>query len=230
MAKFIDSLSLRKWRPFTMWEAIAGKGVQRFVGLQPGSLLMSSLISSHLLEVCHYVVLNPVRAKGVEVPERWRWSSCRATAGIERDHRCLTVDWVLGQFGSKKRAAEKRYREFVMDEMGGRRIWDDVKGQSILGDGDFVTRFVDYARGYEGVKEIPKIQRYLSRPSLAEIFNVARGEKRRRDRGIEETVKRWRYTAPWIETWFLSRSCIPKFPGFQGRSALRTSTFVSSIL
>ena len=81
-----------------------------------------------------------------------------------------------------------------MDGIGGRRIWDDVKGQSILGDGDFVNRLVDYARGYEEVKEIPKIQRYLNRPSLTEIFKIARGEKRRRDRGIREAVKRWGYS------------------------------------
>jgi REP element-mobilizing transposase RayT len=149
---------------------------------------------SHLLEVCRYVVLNPMRAKVVEVPERWRWSSYRATAGIERAHPCLTVGWVLGQFESKKRGAEKRYRAFVMDGIGGRRIWDDVKGQSILGDGDFVNRLVDYARGYEEVKEIPKIQRYLNRPSLTEIFKIARGDKRRRDRGIAEAVKRWGYS------------------------------------
>ena len=149
---------------------------------------------SHLLEVCRYVVLNPVRAKVVKIPERWRWSSYRATGGIERAHPCLTTEWVLGQFGSKRRTAEKRYRAFVMDGIGGRRIWDDVKGQSILGDGDFVSRLVDYARGYEEVKEIPKIQRYLNRPSLNEIFRSARGERRRRDRGIAEAVRRWGYS------------------------------------
>ena len=149
---------------------------------------------SHLLEVCRYVVLNPVRAKGVEVPERWRWSSHRAMAGMERAHPCLTVEWVLGQFGTKKKAAEKRYRVFVMDGRGGRRIWDDVRGQSILGDEGFVNRFVDYARGYEEVKEIPKVQRYLNRPSLIEIFKTARGEKRRRNNGITEAVRRFGYS------------------------------------
>jgi REP element-mobilizing transposase RayT len=149
---------------------------------------------SHLLEACRYVVLNPVRAKVVEVPERWRWSSYGATAGIERAHPCLTVEWVLGQYGSKKRIAEKRYRAFVMDGIGGRRIWDDVRGQSVLGDGDFVARLVDYARGYEEIREIPKVQRYLNRPSLVEIFKMAAGEKRRRDKGITEAVRRWGYS------------------------------------
>jgi len=36
---------------------------------------------SHLLEVCRYVVLNPVRAGTVEKPEDWKWSSYLATAG-----------------------------------------------------------------------------------------------------------------------------------------------------
>lgn len=149
---------------------------------------------SHLLEVCRYVVLNPLRAKVVEAPERWRWSSYRATAGIERAHPCLTADWILGQFGSKRRTAEKRYRAFVTDGIRGHRIWDDVKGQSILGDEDFVSRLIDYVRGYEEVKEIPKVQRYLNRPNLTEIFKNARGEKRKRDRGIAEAVKRWGYS------------------------------------
>jgi REP element-mobilizing transposase RayT len=149
---------------------------------------------SHLLEVCRYIVLNPLRAKVVEVPERWRWSSYRATAGIERAHPCLTADWILGQFGPKRRTGEKRYRAFVMDGISEHRIWDDVKGQSILGDEDFVSRLIDYVRGYEEVKEIPKVQRYLNRPNLTEIFKNARGEKRKRDRGIAEAVKRWGYS------------------------------------
>ena len=124
---------------------------------------------SHLLEACRYVVLNPVRAKVVEVPERWRWSSYRATAGKEKAHPCLSRDWVLGQFGSKKRIAEKRYRGFVTDGIGGHRIWEDVKGQSILGERDFVDRLIDFVRGYEEVIEILKSQRYVTRPSLGDF-------------------------------------------------------------
>ncbi len=47
---------------------------------------------NYLLELCRYVVLNPVRAGVVGKPEDWRWSSYQATAGLERggglpDHR-----------------------------------------------------------------------------------------------------------------------------------------------
>jgi hypothetical protein len=115
-------------------------------------------------------------------------------AGIEKAHPCLTTDWVLGQFGSKKRTAEKRYGAFVMDGIGGHRIWDEIKGQSIIGERDFVDRLIYFVRGYEGVKDISKSQRYLNRPGLTEIFKNTRGEKGRRDRGIAEAIERWGYS------------------------------------
>jgi REP element-mobilizing transposase RayT len=54
-----------------------------FQGRYKGILIQKD---SHLLEVCRYVVLNPVRAKAVKKPEQWRWSSYQATAGIEKPH------------------------------------------------------------------------------------------------------------------------------------------------
>jgi putative transposase len=38
---------------------------------------------AYLLEVCRYVVLNPVRAHAVEKIEDWKWSSYRATASLD---------------------------------------------------------------------------------------------------------------------------------------------------
>jgi putative transposase len=39
---------------------------------------------TYFMEVLRYVVLNPLRARMVERPEDYRWSSYRATAGLER--------------------------------------------------------------------------------------------------------------------------------------------------
>jgi len=47
---------------------------------------------------------------------------------------------------------------------------------------------------YEDIKEIPKGQRYINRPSLEEIFKGEKVEKRKRDRGVEEAVRRWGYS------------------------------------
>lgn len=38
---------------------------------------------AYLLELCRYVVLNPVRANMVQRAKDWKWSSYRATAGLE---------------------------------------------------------------------------------------------------------------------------------------------------
>ena len=93
---------------------------------------------SHLLEVCRYVVLNPVRAKMVEKPDDWKWSSYLATAGRTKPHPALTTDWVLGQFSRQRGKAEKEYRKFVSWGIGKETIWTDVRGQALLGEDDFV--------------------------------------------------------------------------------------------
>jgi hypothetical protein len=150
---------------------------------------------SHLLEVCRYVILNPVRAKSVKNVEDWKWSSYRATAGKGKLHPCLTRDWILGQFGTKRKQAEKKYREFVEAGIGIKNIWENVKGQSILGEEDFVERLIGYIKGHEDIKEIPKEQRYLKRPALKEIFSDDILLNRiRRNRKIAETIEKHGYS------------------------------------
>lgn len=149
---------------------------------------------SHLLEVCRYVVLNPVRAKAVKSPEEWRWSSYRATAGLEKPHPCLTIEWILGQFGSRLGLARQRYREFVNTGMGEGSIWAEVKGQILLGDEEFVEKFVNYIKGREDIKEIPRSQRYITRPGLDSLFGERELVKNARDKRIKEAVERYGYT------------------------------------
>jgi hypothetical protein len=138
---------------------------------------------THLLEVCRYVVLNPVRAKMVERPEDWKWSSYSATGGTgkETPHPCLTTDWVLGQFSRSRAKAEKEYRQFVKWGIGKESVWNEVKGQTILGEDDFVDSLVDHLKKYQDIPEIPKSQRYANRPALEKIFNESiLADKRKR--------------------------------------------------
>jgi REP element-mobilizing transposase RayT len=126
---------------------------------------------SHLLETCRYVVLNPVRAKAATYPEQWQWSSYRASAGSEKPHRCLTIDWVLGQFGGRLKEAIRRYREFVKAGIGQKTIWKKVKGQGILGEEEFVETLSEYMKGQRDIREIPKSQRFANRPKLENVFS-----------------------------------------------------------
>jgi hypothetical protein len=63
MAGFTDSLSLRRARPFTIWEAIAEKDALRFVALQPGSPLKSFSISKENRDSNHYNIFYYLDAK-----------------------------------------------------------------------------------------------------------------------------------------------------------------------
>ncbi len=154
---------------------------------------------SHLLEVCRYVVLNPVRARMVERPEAWKWSSYRATVGKESPAPCLTTDWVLGQFSRKRTAAEQKYRQFVEWGIGKETIWREVKGQSILGEDDFVEGLISHIKKHQNIPEIPKSHRYVNRPSLDKIFpkNVIL-DKRKRDKKIIDAVQKYGYTQQQI--------------------------------
>jgi hypothetical protein len=78
----------------------------------------------HLLSLCRYVVLNPVRAGLVKRPERWAWSSDRATFGEVKRPRFLTVGWILSQFEGRKR--EEKYKEFVLAGMQEDFPWEDL--------------------------------------------------------------------------------------------------------
>ena len=120
----------------------------------------------HLLELCRYVVLNPVRAKAVGHPKQWAWSSYRATAGEDPAPPWLTVAWVLAQFGPREKAAQAPYRTFVQEGIEGPRPWDQVRGQIYLGS----ERFVEYHQPDLVLAEIPRRQTQAHRPSLPEVF------------------------------------------------------------
>jgi putative transposase len=149
---------------------------------------------SHLLEVCRYVVLNPVRARRIERPEQWKWSSYRATVGQERPSPNLTTDWVLGQFSGKRAKAEKEYQQFVQWGIGEKSIWTEVKGQIILGEDDFVDSLLNRLKKYHNVPEISKSQRFLNRPPLEKIFQQSiLKDKQKRDRMLAEAVEKYGY-------------------------------------
>lgn len=162
-----------------------------FQGRYKGILVQKE---SHFLEVCRYVVLNPVRAKAVTRPQQWKWSSCRATAGMVEPHRCLRLEEILGRFGRRKGEAQERYREFVQAGVQGASIWDGLKGQSLLGGERFVEELIGHVRGKEEIKEIPKGQRYLGRTSLEKLFQGTRKRKAVRDEVIAQAVQRHGYS------------------------------------
>jgi len=149
---------------------------------------------SHLLEVCRYVVLNPVRAKMVERPEDWTWSSYLATAGKTKPHPSLTTDWVLGQFSRKRGKAEQEYRQFVQRGIGQKTIWTEVRGQSLLGEDAFMDKLTDHLKKHKDIPEIPRSQRYATRPKLAVLLpDGIEQDQKKLKRRLSEAVEKHGY-------------------------------------
>ncbi|HET7567695.1 MAG TPA: transposase, partial [Gaiellaceae bacterium] len=84
---------------------------------------------AHLLEVCCYIPLNPVRARLSRRPEHWTYSSYRATAGLEHRPPFLIVSFTRSLFG-RGDGARERYRAFVADGIASARDMsrDQVRG------------------------------------------------------------------------------------------------------
>jgi hypothetical protein len=66
------------------------------------------------VHVARYVVVNPVVAGMCARPRQWRWSSYRATAGVELAPEWLAVNELLSHFAVFDPANPRRgYRRFV---------------------------------------------------------------------------------------------------------------------
>ncbi len=103
----------------------------------------------------------------------------------------MPKDWIIGQLGSKRRQSEKKYSKFVRAGLGEEKIWKDVKGQSILGEDEFIKRFLKHVKGSEELKEIPKSQRYIGRPGLAELLIRCKKKKRDKQKGKRGCGEIW---------------------------------------
>ena len=126
---------------------------------------------SHLLELCRYIVLNPVRAGIAAQPADYRWSSYLPTIGNAARPEFLATEWLLGNFSTSLAESCRRYRNFVREGMSNSESpWGELVGQILLG----TETFVQQARGLLGEKdeiaEIPRIQRHVGRPHLDELF------------------------------------------------------------
>lgn len=119
--------------------------------------------AAYLLELCRYIVLNPVRARAAKRPDRWPWSSYGVTAGDVPAPPWLAVKNVQGLFSS--RAA---YRRFVGEGTGQASPWTGLRGQIYLGSEDFLKR-LQRRLPARPVKGIARAQIRLVRPGTEDI-------------------------------------------------------------
>jgi putative transposase len=129
---------------------------------------------SYLLELARYIVLNPVRAGLVALPEQWPWSSFHDTVSPQSSTsgstRCHT-GWLLAQFSERRAQAVARYIDFVRAGIGLPSVWDDLKAQTFLGSDAFVAEVQSRIADGALLHEVPRAQKRPPKPPLAHWAN-----------------------------------------------------------
>lgn len=114
---------------------------------------------SYLLELCRYVVLNPVRARMVRRAVDWPWSSYRAFIGAYPPPDWLNTDWSLSCFGKSRSKAIDAFKRFVTGGRGQPSPLEQLKNQMYLGSDRFVESVQSKIEGRERLKEVPRVQK-----------------------------------------------------------------------
>jgi REP element-mobilizing transposase RayT len=156
------------------------------------SILVSK--ESHLLQLCRYVVLNPIRAGLVKKIKDYQWSSFGAMVGLNPVPNFLDTDWGLSQFHRDRDEAQKAYQKFVESGIKEPSPWKGLKGGCLLGDEKFTLKFKPILKEKEKVKEIIKVNRLALRPDLGELFNPLENSKKELSKKIIIAHQKHGYT------------------------------------
>ena len=148
---------------------------------------------NYLSAVCRYVSLNPVWAKMVSRPDDWPWGSYRATVGLEVARPHLTVENILSDFADDLAVARTEFRSFVMSGIDAELPFAALHGP-ILGDDKFIRVVMGtVAFPKRLVREIPRHDRLVGRPSLEEIRRDAVGGREGRNKAMLEAWSEYGY-------------------------------------
>ncbi len=138
-----------------------------------------------------YIHLNPVRAKIVEFPEEYEWSSYSYYIGNKKYPEWLRIDFILGYFGKKLSEAQKIYKKFVgeMIDKQYESPLKDVVSSTLLGTQEFINFIKDkYLSGQKDDKDLPALKtlkREISIDNISEEVDKAVKEDKKLSRNIK---------------------------------------------
>ena len=128
---------------------------------------------SYFATVLRYVVLNPVRAEMVARPEDYRWSSYRATAGLESAPAWLDVNGALAWIHPDRAMAEVEYQRFVLAKIGCEdRLWDNLVNSIFLGSEEWAKQMRKVVESKPRSTDHPKKQRAVGRPTVQKVVEA----------------------------------------------------------
>lgn len=154
---------------------------------------------AYLLELLRYVALNPVRARMVERPEEYQWSSYRWLAGFEDAPEWFEPGSILEPFGPDADWQQRELRKFVEAGAGITRApWRDAIGQILIGSTAWVESMRSVIEAKPRSTDHPAMQRYAARPRpakivevVAEVFETTPEEIRNSHGTVERRVAAW---------------------------------------
>lgn len=100
--QYVGQFNTRHSRTGTLWE-----------GRYKACLVDSD---TYLLRCCRYIDLNPLRARMIEDPVLYRWSSCAALCG-ERDDSLLAPHAAYVELGTSSAACAEAYRAILREAL-----------------------------------------------------------------------------------------------------------------
>ena len=143
---------------------------------------------SYLLELCRYIVLNPLQDGKVKNIEDWEWSSYHTLGGFNSSRDVVFTDTIWSYFSNKVNKAQKQFRDFIYAGIGkDDNIHSKARGGFILGGEDFTKTLVQMLKTKK-LDEIKNEVRYPDRPEMDKIFN-----NKSRNEGIGIAINQWGY-------------------------------------
>jgi len=123
-------------------------------------------------ELSCYIHLNPVRAKMVETPEQYEWSSYLCYVGKKKAPEWLQRLLILGYFGKRVSVAQKKYKQFVSHrfDQGYENPFKDVVGSVLLGSQAFIDFIKEqFILGQKPDRGVPAIRQLTNRISINDV-------------------------------------------------------------
>ena len=148
-------------------------------------------IDEYAKELSRYIHLNSVRAKIVETPEEYNWSSYNSYIGKQKPAEWLYRDFILGYFGKKISTAQKEYQKFVTALVNTKydSPLDEVVSSTLLGSPDFIAFIKDkFLSGKKPDKEMPALKELVPKVSMQDIFDEVKSVFRK-EKGLSRNVK-----------------------------------------
>lgn len=124
---------------------------------------------TYFARVLRYVVLNPVRARMVTRPDQYRWSSYRASAGLDEAPEWLDLSSALTPFGGASELGHAAYRAFVLNGVGD-DIWNELQHGMFLGSERWAHKMAGLVNARPRSTDHPADQRSIGRPPMHRVI------------------------------------------------------------